>query len=146
MITRANAESILVRRCCNFMAAAGMDVTTTGTNADMNDPLGYAMRQCSIPVSDISNISDDDVSGVSDILLDQFLDIAELRLLENIAGNLDLVDITTGPIKKSLGQLSSKLDEKITRMNNKIQRTYGIGLGTLSAGVFDLNFAEHGDE
>lgn len=146
-LTRANVETILVRRCGSLLTAAGLDGTTLdGTNVDLNDPIGYALREMGYTVDDITAVADDDVSSVSTANYDKLLDLSELRTLENIQGNLDEVDITLGPRKEALGQLPDRLEKRIERLEAKVRKVYGIGVGTITAGVIKLDFAEHNED
>lgn len=142
-ITRTQVERILIKRCGLLMTAAGLDgVTINGTNADLDDPIGVALRASGLSVADISAVSDSDLASVSSDLIDQVLDIAEYRALQNIEGNLDQVDITIGPRSESLNQLATQIKPKIERLQMRISRLYGLGLGALNAGVIALDFAE----
>ncbi len=145
-ITRAEVETILIRRCGSLLTAADLDGTTlNGTNVDLNDPIGAALRQMGYTVASLTAVADSDLQPVATDDIDQLLDIAELRTLENIEGNLDEVDITVGPRSESLNQLSTRVTKKIDTKRSAIEKTYGLGLGTLSAGVVSLDFMEKGD-
>lgn len=126
------------------MTAAGMSITGSGINAVTNDPIGYAIRQCGGSVADITNIVSAEIAGISD--QDKFLDIAELRLLENILGNLDDVDIRLGPRSENLSQLATRLEGRVARLQARIEKLYGFGLGELDAGYFALDFADHNED
>lgn len=142
-ITRAEAESILIRRAGALIAAAGLDGSTVdGTNADLNDPLGWAVRQAGGSVSSPGAVADADLATVADDDLDQLLDLAEVRTLESIAGNLDLVNITVGSRREELGALAQQVERAIERKRAALQRAYGFGLGSLTAGSITLGFAE----
>lgn len=142
-LSRAQAESILIRRGGTLLTAASLDGTTvSGSNADLNDPLASALRQCGLTVANIASVADSDISALADTDIDKLLDLAELRVLESCLGNLDLVDVTAGPIKESLGQLGSRLEAAITRKGRAVEKKYGIGLGTLSSGLIDLGFQQ----
>src|SRR5690242_14586451 len=96
-LTRANIETILVKRCGPLMTAAGMATTVLGSNADLNDPIGYAVRKAGGSVTSFVAVADADIAGVDELGYDQLLDLAELRTLETILGNLDDVDLRVGP-------------------------------------------------
>jgi hypothetical protein len=145
-ITRAEVETILIRRCGSLLTAADLDGTTiNGTNVDLNDPIGAALRRMEYTVASLTAVTDLDLAPVSADDVDQLLDLAELRTLENIEGNLDDVDITVGPRSESLNQLSVRVRMKIDTKRREIEKAYGLGLGTLSAGVVTLDFMEKGD-
>lgn len=146
MATRANIEALLVRRCGPLMTAAGMAVTVVGSNADLDDPMGWALRAMDVSVSNIVSISDSDISGVSDANMNKFLDYSEYRLLENVLGNLDDVDLSAGPYSESLGQLSATIEGRLERMSKKLQDLYGLLTSSVTFGKITLSFAEHDDD
>lgn len=143
-LTRANVEAILIRRVGKLLTAADLNGTTMdGMNADLNDPIGYAVRRLGGTVASVVQVVDADLAGIASDDYDQLFDLAELRTLETIAGNLDDVDITLGPRSESLSQLASQVDKRIEKLAEKVQRIYGVDVGTLSAGVIGLDFAQH---
>ena len=118
------------------MTAAGMAITIVGTNADLNDPIGFGIRQAEGIVSDSISVTDTDVASVPSANLDSFLNWCEYRLLKSILGNYDLVDITAGPRGEKLNQLAERVEKRIAELEEE--------LGRLAiADTFSLNFAEH---
>lgn len=145
-ITRANVEAILVKRAGALMSKVGFAVTVVGSNADLNDPIGWGVRQAGGTVSDYSSVTDTDVATVATADYDKMLDFAELRLLENIVGNLDDVDVTLGPRSEKLSQLLKTLQERKEEQEKKLETTYGYNVSSLSGGVITETFAEHEGE
>lgn len=143
MITRLKAEVSLIARAGRKMDLVGMNISATGTNESLNDPLGMALLGMGLNVADLASVTDTDLAAIEDI--PQFLDRAELRLLETIAGNIDLVNITTGPRSEALSDLSKQVEAAITRLTKKIEKQYGSGVGSLQPGVVTLDFAEKYD-
>jgi hypothetical protein len=143
-ITRAQAETVLTKRCGPMMTAAAMDGTTNnGTNDDLNDPLGWAVVQLGGSVSDITDVTDSDVGSV-DVTDERYiLDMAEYRLLGNILSNLTLVDIKAGPRSESLSQLATRLEKRVERLEKQLAQEVGFGEATLSTGVIEMDFVEH---
>jgi hypothetical protein len=117
-------------------------MTTDGSNLSLNDPIGFAVRKLGLTVVDLANFADGDLAAVSATDYDQLLDLAEYRTLESILGNLDDVNISVGSRSESLGQLSDQVEKKMERLAGRIQREYGLGVGSLSAGVIGLGFQE----
>lgn len=137
-LTRAAVETILTRRVGQRMAAAGLDGTNhDGGNDDLNDAIWLALDTLGYAVADISNVVDADLTPVTNVA--QLLDVAELRTLESIQGNLAKVDFTDGA-SYSLNQLSLQVDRLIADKRKMLQQQYGIGLGTLTGGVVGLDF------
>lgn len=135
-MTRAQAEQMLVVRCGPIMSAADMATTDTGSNADLNDPIGYGVRKAGGAVASYALVTDADVATATN--LDLMLDWAEYRLLENLLTNLDDVDIEAGPRSEKLSQLAAQVERRVIRLMDKL------ALESANVGVFSLNFAEHG--
>ncbi len=143
---RAKYETILVARTGKLMVAADLDGTTVnGTNTDLNDPLGAAIRDAGGAVSDISSVVDADIASIT-ASVDQFIDTAELRVLESIEGNLDDVDTTAGTQSRRFSQLAAQVAKRIDRKEKQLEKKYGVGLQELEAGVILLDIADHNDE
>lgn len=144
-ITRANIETILIRRAGKILTAVGLDGTTvSGTNIDLNDPIGFSLRNLGYSVASITNVSDADLAGAGDDEIDQLLDVAELRLLENALQNFDQVTVTVGPRTEDLSDLRDGLEKTITRKREYVSSQYGSG-ATLEAGAISLDFQQHDD-
>ena len=141
-LTRVQAETILVKRAGSLMSEAGLAVTFAGSNADLNDPIGWAVRQLGLPVANILTVADSDLAAVAADDYDQLLDLAEYRLLQNISGNLGVTDIKVGPREEKLDQLVQAVEKRLARKKAQLQQDYGFGLGTLTAGVISLDFME----
>jgi hypothetical protein len=142
-ITRANVEATLIKRLGQKMTAAGLDGTTfSGSNTDLNDPIGTALRTIGVSVSDISLVTNSDLSGITGEQIDALLDLSELRTLQNIAGNLTVVDQSIGPRDMSLSQLSNQVEKAIQRLTERIAKVHGYGVGSLDASVISLDFQE----
>lgn len=142
-LSRASVEGVLIRRCGRILTAAGLDGTTaSGANADLADPISSAVRQLGLSVATLGSVSDSDLAGVATEDLDALLDLAELRCYESALGNLDVVDVSVGPERESLGQLGARLEGLIERTRTKIQRAHGIGVATLTGGTIRLGFQQ----
>lgn len=142
-ITRANVEFILIDRAGPLMTKASMDGTTVdGTNSDLADPIGWGLRQAGYSVADITNPTTAEVASANDDV-DEVLDFGELRLVENVMGNLDDVDVQVGPRRESLAQLSRQVQKRIDVLRRRIEKTYGLGVSPLGTGTLTYEFAEH---
>lgn len=144
---RGDAEVILVKRVGAAMTAVSLDgVTIAGTNPDLNDPLFSALKRLGYTVTDITSVSDADLAAVTDDEALMFLDLAELRLLETIVNQAtSLVDISVGPRRESLSQLSDSLSKRHAKKEAQIYANYGdlFGMG-LEAGSFSVASIEDG--
>lgn len=128
-LTRANVESVLIRRLGRILAACQLDgATVDGSNPDLADPIGLAVRQLGGTTASIADVADADLATLADSQADALLDVAELRALESCLGNLPDVDVTVGPERESLGQLGTRLEAAIARKRSQVLRDHGIGL------------------
>lgn len=142
-LTRANTEFIVVSRVSPLLTAAGMATTVIGSNADLNDPIGRAVRYLDHTVDDPTLVDDTDVARVTDSETDEFLDLTELFLLYSILGHLDDVDIAVGPRSEKLSQLAKQVEQLIDRLRRRMAMQYGYGLATPVSGCITRKFAEH---
>lgn len=140
-LTRADCESTLVKRLKVLMEAAELVVTITGSNADLNDPLAWALRRVGGSTASVATVTDAELAAVGASSYDDFMDLAEYRTLQNILGNLDLVDITAGPRAEKLSQIARQVREML-----KARESFAAGfVAPPTAGYISLDFAEHGE-
>lgn len=125
-----------------MLTAVGFAVTIAGSNADLNDPIAAAVRHFGYTVADPTLVADTDIDNVTDAQTDEYFDVAEYRMLENIAGNLDDVDIKLGPQAQALGQLATALEKRLARLQTSLERKYGFGLQPLTTGVLQMGFQQ----
>ena len=142
-ITRANLETELVSRVQGYLENVEMAVTFEGANTDLNGPIGYAIRQSGGTVASPSLVADSDLSSFEASDFDKLADIAEYRLLLNIKRKWGKVDVKAGQLSESLSQFAEQLDVDISALKDDLNTSYGYGVASLSAGVVDLDFAEH---
>jgi len=146
-MTRTQAETVLIARCGKLMTACGIDgATVNGTNASFTDPLAWALRQSGYSPAAFGAVTDTDLAGVQDGDTDKLLDLAEMRALENALGNFDATDISVGPRSESYDQLRAGIEKILTRKQTNIMRLYGVGIGTLEAGVIAYDFMTKADD
>lgn len=147
-MNRANIEHVLIGRCGLLLEAVGLDsATANGTNSDLNDAIWFALNRCGYTVMDISSVADSDVSLVDDEDTAALLDIAELRVIETARNSaISLVDITIGPRRESLSQLSAQLEKTIASKRAQILLEHGglFGRG-LQVGTFAVSSQEDGE-
>ena len=147
-LTRANIEAVLIKRAGHLMTVAGMDGTTVaGTNADLGDPIAFALRQIGCSVATPASPTDAEVAALSTDDTDQLLDLAEIRTLDTILQHLlDLVDTQAGARADRYSQLAAGIQARLDRAIDNARRLYGFTAGTLEAGYACLDFAAHGDD
>ncbi len=142
-VTRANVETVLVLRLGPLMTKAGQDGTTVdGTNADLADPIAWALRVAGYTTADVSDPTTAEVAAAEDDI-DEVLALSELRAMENTLGNLDDVDTAVGPRDEKLSQLAAQLEKMIKFKRVVLELSYGYGVAALTTGTLTYEFAEH---
>lgn len=143
-LTRIQTDTLLIKRAGKRMQFVSMDYTTLdGTNEDLADPISFALLAMGITPADLTAPVDADLADIDD--LNEFLDRAELRLLENILGNSDAVDITEGPRSERYSQFMTMLETAVARKKKQVDDDYG-ELEGLSTGLLTQNFQTKGDD
>lgn len=142
-LTRANLESILIRRTGKRMTFVALDGTTaTGANADLNDPIRSALRALGYAVASATAVADADLSPVDSDDEEALIDVAELRTLESILGNCDMVNLRVGQRDEALSDFAASLEKAIARKSADVKARHGIGLTSLTGGAINLDFQE----
>ena len=145
-VTRAQIETLLVRRAGKRMAFVEFSKETNGSNPDLADPVSFALLAMGITPADITTPADADLVTVTDAQIGELLDRAELRLLQNILGNMDAVTLSVDGRSESYGQITVTLEQAITRLQTKVDTDYAGAGNTLSSGLIIQNFTSKGDD
>lgn len=141
-LTRTQCAKLLVRRLKNLLDAANLSTTAVAGNPDVQAAMSYALRELDYAVDDVNTISASEIGEVSaDDYGDVFL-LAEYRLLEQIQGNLALVDTDVGPRGQKLSQLALQVDRMLHRRQAEVDEL----VSGPSTGTINLDFATHGDD
>lgn len=144
-LTRAQTERVLIGRTKKFLEAADMDSGNAGTNQDLNDAVATALVDMGFTVASRASVADADIAGIAVGDENEFLDRAELRTLETILQNLDMVDLQLGQRSEKFDQLAQRIERVIARKTNTLRQTYGAGAGTISGSMLGAwDFAEKG--
>lgn len=146
IITRAQVETLLLRRCGRRMAFVEFSQTVNGDNADLADPIATALIAMGVMPTDITAPADADFATLTDSQTPELLDRSELRLLQNILGNMDAVNISVDGRSEAYGQMTTSLEQVITRLQAKVNADYAGAGNTLSTGLIIQNFATKGDD
>ena len=120
-----------------------MATTIVGTNDDLNDPIQWAVVELGGTVADIVDVTDADLATVAADDERYIVDVAELKLIDNILGNSMLVNYSVGPRSESLDQLRKALENKRDRLADQLEAAIGLGASSLTTGLIANDFAEH---
>lgn len=127
-MTRLDVQLLLLRRCGEFMTQAKMSVESNGDNEHMADPILWALRMLGYTPASIVIVSDAEVEAIAQEHTLAFLDLAELRLLENVRGNLTRVSTSLTRdlgVVESWGQLLTQITAIIKDRTEKIDNMHG---------------------
>lgn len=142
--TRIQIETLLINRCGSLLIWVGKDgATVDGTNSDLNDAIGGAIRRLEGTVANPLLVSDTDVQTVDTDLFDALLDISELRVYFSIRGNLTTVDITAGPFSDKFSNIGDYLEDQIKTLAKRVADEHGIGGVEAEMGVLIRDIASH---
>lgn len=143
-VTRANVEAITTNRIGPLMTLAGLDASIVdGTNGDLNDSIGFAIRTLGYTVTDITDVADADLTGIATTEIDDLLDLTEYRALETIIGNYDDVDLTVGPRSEKFSQTVAQVEKRLARLKDQLEDRGLLGIATIGTMVITHDFAEH---
>lgn len=127
-ITRANLEFAIVADLGAWMAQAGLAITTVGSNASLNSPIGWAIRTSGGTTTVPSAVTDADILTVpSTVYYDQLVDLAELKTLEAVYQSYTKVDVKDLTSEKKSDQLRAAIWAMLKAKRDLIADTYGIG-------------------
>ena len=146
-VTRAAVEGVLLKRVGRLMALVQMDGTAdTGSNADLVEPIAFALRQIGLAPATFGAVTDADFVKLDPADLDQLLDYAEWRLLLNIRGNFDLVNLTIGPRREDWGNVRDQLARLIDDVKTRLETMYATDFNALRGGVIAYDFISKPDD
>lgn len=145
VFTRAQVEATMISRRRRVMIRVGLDgVTVDGTNADLTDSIGSAIRLLGGVTIDPILITDADLLTIPEDYQNYILDVTEWYLLGTMIGQFVDVDLVTGPFAAKLSQLADRL-QKQWEARRKLLEEAGIVGVEVEAGVILQNFAQHGE-
>ena len=123
-ITRAGVETVLTARTGALLREADM-ACEAGANPHLSDPIAWAMRALGYGVGSLATVTDADLQAVAPHHIDALLDLAELRTLESVGGNLAAVDVTVGPVSERRSSLGPRVDKLIETKRAAVQARWG---------------------
>ena len=142
-LDRAAAETILSNRVGPLMTVAEMSLEP-GEPESFDDPLAWATRGVGGSTANYHTVTDAELAAVPSSVYDNLMNLAEYRLLKNLQGALNAVDITTGPRSEKFSQFMEQVQKMLDRLEPTIE-ALGVLSGTLTAGYISLDFREHNE-
>jgi hypothetical protein len=120
---RADVEAVITKRLGALLAEAGM--TSTGANPHLIDPIAWALRALGYPLASLTDLTDADLAEVVPAHVDALLDLAELRALESVGGNLTAVDVTIGSVAERRGMLAERVAKLVEGKRATVTARWG---------------------
>lgn len=112
---------VLVQRTGKYLTAAGL----AGGASELVDPVRWALSMLGNEPGSLVEITNDDLVAVTGLYVDALLDLAELRLLETVLGNMTAVTVKAGPVTQNLSDLGKQLLTVIAAKRAAIAKRYG---------------------
>jgi len=141
-LTIVQFETILTKRVGKLMTAVSLDGTTiSGSNTDLADPIGLAIRHMGGTVATITAIVDGDLAGFAEGDYDELFDVAEYRTLLTIQGSYAYIDVVIGPRDEKWSNLGDQLAKMIEAKKKYIDDTYNVNSWTLAADIVNYDFS-----
>jgi hypothetical protein len=127
-MTRLEVQEILFRRCGKYMNVVKMSLDLSGDNPDMADPILWALRMLGYSPASVVRVSDAEIGAVESDRVDALFDLAELRLLTTIQGNLTKVSSSVSSqqnLSESWGQLLTAIDGIVRAKRDAVDAMHG---------------------
>ena len=127
--TVAQIEAVLVGRTSGLLVVAGISSTPAADaspRAYLVDPIGYAVRKSGGTTASPFAPTSFDLDTVPAVNLDQLLDLAELRTLDNALGAWTEPDQAKGPLNQKLGRLAEFYLKRADSLRQKIKDVYKV--------------------
>jgi hypothetical protein len=108
----------------------GLDGTTiSGSNADLVDPIRYAVRMFGIQLQGTVSVVDADLISIVGWKIEKLLDIGEKRILETCVDRYIYVDSQVDRDLQKYDQLRKGWETRIAALESRLSRPYGPGTG-----------------
>jgi hypothetical protein len=113
--------------------------------ADFPAAAFHALAAVGVAAASPSASADADFADVPDDRLAELLEIGTWRMLESILDNLSEDELRRAGVGDDVDKVASRLRLRLERLYSRIQRTYNVGLPSLTAGVLDLGGVQRND-
>lgn len=148
-LTRAQVESVLVGpdklsgRCGRLMVRVEQYVAasvTLGAIPALADPIAEGIRACGAAAADPTSPTDDEVEAAASGRFGPgcLYDVAELRCLESVRGNIDLPTASSSSNKQEWNDFADFLQNRIDALTRTCRSLYRYRASRAVAGVIDL--------
>jgi hypothetical protein len=113
--------------------------------ADFPAAAFHALAAVGVAAASPSAPTDADFAAVPDDRLAEILEIGTWRMLESIVDNLSEDELRRAGVGDDVDKVASRLRLRVERLYSRLQRTYNVGLPSLTAGVLDLGGVQRND-
>ena len=144
--TLEQIQSTLFGRMSALMDEADLSLLESSElNPDLNDGMSWALRKLDVEPADFTAVVTADFATIDFSTLDQLLDYAEYRTIQTLFNSLTAVDVRIGHRTEEFSQLANRVGQAVDKMRTYLRKEYGLGRGTLVAGVVDLDITTDAD-
>lgn len=123
-LTVAIVEETIESRVGGFVAQV-REITEDPSKPSILESVSWALRKLGYTVASVQTVTDSELGEVRAIDVDVLLDLAELRTLKSLPGNLPAIDTTIGPQSIKLSNLLPALEAIISRRTGEVQAEHG---------------------
>ena len=130
MAAKSEIVAVLQERTGAFLALLRA-LTGESDRPSIAHALAWSVRRLGGSTASLLEPTEDEVATIASG--DALIDVAELRLLESMRGNLIAVTNRTGPVQDDYNDLSRRLEKAITEKRAAILGDHGIDLQATAA-------------
>lgn len=125
MLTATNAIEEIETRVTGYLDRANV-ITGEWKQISLPACMAWSCRQMGVTISKLRSVTDTELATIDQV--DAFLDLFELRVLQNVQTNLADVTTQVGPLREDWNDLSKRIADLITKKVAAIAFKYGIFL------------------
>ena len=125
MLTVTNATEEIETRITGYLDRANA-ITGEGKAISLPACMAWSCRQLGVSISELRSVTDSELATIAHV--DAFLDLFELRVLQNVQTNLADVTTQVGPLREDWNDLSKRIADLIKGKVAAIAFNYGIYL------------------
>lgn len=124
----------------NLRNALGRRLGALAALADLDEAIGYALRELGVTPADPYAVADSDLEAVPATSYSQLYDVAAWRGWVTIDANLDRDSLKAAGVLDDPRDVRTRATMALQTAEALVKQKYGVGLRSLEAGVLDLNF------
>lgn len=112
-ITRLAVETEIVSELGPLLSLAGKTATATGSNADLNGPLAFALQALSITPADPTAVTDADLSNLATTQFVQICEVAEYYAIKKCLNSVVMPNEMAQDRKQDWNDLMKRFQDQL---------------------------------